>query len=261
MIKFQSIVSGSSGNCILFCCNNTKIIIDCGISGKKFTAYLNDMDIDPKEINKILVTHEHIDHACGVGVISRKFDIPVLASQGTWEGMTIGEIREENKHTFSGNKGIEVNDILITPFDIPHDAIQPTGYVIEAEGKKLAIATDIGHITDSVIKSLTGCESVILEANYDEHMLYTGPYPQNLKERISGTKGHLSNKDAGALAIHLVQNGTKNIMLGHLSNENNSPEIAFSEVARELEFGGIKVGKDVMLSVAPRYDVSENICK
>ncbi|MEE1043579.1 MAG: MBL fold metallo-hydrolase, partial [Clostridia bacterium] len=222
-----------------------------------------ERDFDPikQEINKILVTHEHIDHACGVGVISRKFDIPVLASQGTWEGMTIGEIREENKHTFSGNKGIEVNDILITPFDIPHDAIQPTGYVIEAVGKKLAIATDIGHITDSVIKSLTGCESVILEANYDEHMLYTGPYPQNLKERISGTKGHLSNKDAGALAIHLVQNGTKNIMLGHLSNENNSPEIAFSEVARELEFGGIKVGKDVMLSVAPRYDVSENICK
>lgn len=261
MIKFQSIVSGSSGNCILFCCNNTKIIIDCGISGKKFTAYLNDMDIDPREINKILVTHEHIDHTCGVGIISRKFDIPVFASRGTWNSMSVGEIKEENKSMFSNNKGFEIGDILVTPFDIPHDALQPTGYIIEAEGKRFAIATDIGHITESVKNSLTRCDSVILEANYDEHMLYTGHYPQSLKERISGNKGHLSNKDAGELAVYLVQNGTKNIMLGHLSNENNSPEIAFSEVARELEFRGIKVGKDVMLSVAPRYNISENIYK
>ena len=261
MIRFQSIVSGSSGNCILFCYNNTKIIIDCGISGKKFTAYLNDMGIAPTEINNILVTHEHIDHTCGVGIISRKFDIPVLASCGTWDGMEIGNISDKNRHEFSNNKALEIGDISVTPFDIPHDAFQPTGYIIEAAGKRFAIATDIGNVTDDVANSLSGCEAVILEANYDEHMLYTGPYPQKLKERIAGNKGHLSNKDAGNLAIHLVKNGTKNIMLGHLSNENNSPEIAFSEVARELEFSGIRVGKDVMLSVAPRYDISENIYK
>lgn len=261
MIKFQSIVSGSSGNCILFCCNKTKILIDCGISGKKITAYLNDMGINPCEIDKILVTHEHIDHTNGVGIISRKFDIPVLASEGTWEGMEIGKIKDENMFWFAKNKTFDIGDVRITPFDIPHDAMQPTGYVIEAEGRKVAIATDIGHITDTVTDSLTGCEAVILEANYDEHMLQSGPYPQNLKKRISGKNGHLANKDAGTLAAYLAKNGTKHIMLGHLSNENNSPEIAFSEVARELDFGGIQVGKDVMLSVAPRYDISENIIK
>lgn len=261
MIKFQSIVSGSSGNCIFFCCNNTKILIDCGISGKKITAYLNDMGIDPCEIDKILVTHEHIDHTSGVGIISRKFDIPILASEGTWDGMEIGKIKDENMFWFDKNKSFEIGDIKINPFDIPHDAFQPTGYIIEAEGKKFAVATDIGHITDTVEESLTGCDAVILEANYDEHMLLTGPYPQNLKMRISGKNGHLANKDAGTLATYLAKNGTRHIMLGHLSNENNSPEIAFSEVARELDFGGLQVGKDVMLSVAPRYDISENIIK
>lgn len=261
MIKFQSIVSGSSGNCTLVCCNNTKILIDCGISGKKITAYLNDIGIDPCEINRILVTHEHIDHTNGVGIMSRKFDIPILASEGTWSGMDIGKIADENRQIFSKNKSMEIGDIKITPFDIPHDAMQPTGYVLEAEDKKFALATDIGHITNEVVKSLTGCDAVILESNYDEHMLQTGPYPQNLKVRISGAKGHLANKDAGTLATYLAKNGTKHIMLGHLSNENNSPEIAFSEVAREMEFSGILPGKDVKLSVAPRYDISENIFK
>ena len=261
MIKFQSIVSGSSGNCILFCCNNTKILIDCGISGKKITAYLNDIGVDPREINRILVTHEHIDHTTGVGIMSRRYNIPVLASEGTWEGMEIGNIADENINSFRKSEFIEIGDIRVKPFDIPHDANQPTGYLIEAEGRKFAVATDIGYISDSVVESLTGCNAVILESNYDEHMLQTGPYPQNLKNRIAGNKGHLANKDAGELATYLAKNGTKHIMLGHLSNENNSPEIAFSEVARELEFGGLQVGKDIMLSVAPRYDVSENIIK
>ena len=261
MIKFQSIVSGSSGNCTLVCCNKTKILIDCGISGKKVTAYLNDMGISPCEIDRILVTHEHIDHTNGVGILSRKFNIPIIASEGTWAGMEIGKISEENQEIFLKNKSMEIGDFKITPFEIPHDAMQPTGYVIEAENKKFAVATDIGHITNTVTDNLVGCDAVILEANYDEHMLQTGPYPQKLKTRISGSKGHLANKDAGNLATYLAKNGTKHIMLGHLSNENNSPEIAFSEVARELEFGGMQPGKDVMLSVAPRYDISENIFK
>lgn len=261
MIRFQSIVSGSSGNCILFCCKNTKILIDCGISGKKITAYLNDMGIDPYEIDRLLITHEHIDHTTGAGIISRKFNIPILASEGTWAGMEIGKISDENKYCFAKNRVFEIGDIKVTPFDIPHDAYQPTGYILEAEGQKFAVATDIGHITHTVEDSLTGCDAVILEANYDEHMLQTGPYPQDLKKRIAGKNGHLANKDTGTLATYLAKNGTRHIMLGHLSNENNSPEIAFSEVARELEFGGLQVGKDIMLSVAPRYDVSENIVK
>ncbi|MBQ7953188.1 MAG: MBL fold metallo-hydrolase [Clostridia bacterium] len=261
MIRFQSIVSGSSGNCTLICSNKTKILIDCGISGKKITAYLNDMGINPCEIDRILVTHEHIDHTNGVGILSRKFNIPIVASEGTWEGMEIGKIPDENRIVFGKSQPLEIGDIKITPFDIPHDAMQPTGYVMEYENKKFAVATDIGHITDSVVRNLVGCDAILLESNYDDHMLQTGPYPMHLKRRIAGAKGHLANKDAGTLAIYLAKNGTRQIMLGHLSNENNSPEIAFSEVARELEFGGLQPGKDIMLSVAPRYDVSENMFK
>ena len=175
--------------------------------------------------------------------------------------MNIGKISEENKQVFTKNTSFEIGDVCITPFEIPHDALQPTGYIFHAEGKKIALATDMGHVTSSVADNLTGCDAVILEANYDDHMLQVGPYPQKLKARISGKKGHLANKDSGSLAAYLAKNGTKNIMLGHLSNENNSPEIAFSEVARELEFGGMKIGKDVKLSVAPRYDISENLFK
>ena len=261
MITFQSIVSGSSGNCTIICSNNTKILIDCGISGKKITAYLNDMGICPEEIDRILVTHEHIDHTKGIGILSRKFNIPILASEGTWEGMEIGDIEESNILKFTKNLSFEIGDIKITPFDIPHDALQPTGFVLETQGQKLAIATDIGHISNSVVKNLTGCNGVLLEANYDEHLLQTGPYPPHLKSRISGNKGHLANKEAGSLACYLAKNGTKRIMLGHLSNENNSPEIAFCEVARELEFNGFQPGKDVFLSVAPRYSISDNILK
>lgn len=261
MIKFQSIVSGSSGNCTLVCTDKTKILIDCGISGKKITAYLNDMGINPEELNSIFVTHEHVDHTSGVGILSRKFNIPIIASEGTWAGMEIGKVSDENRVVFSKLSPIEIGDVRISPFEIPHDANQPTGYLFETNGKKFAIATDIGHITDNVLKNLYGCDAVLLESNYDEHMLQTGPYPLYLKNRIAGLKGHLANKDAGTLATNLAKNGTKQIMLGHLSNENNSPEIAFSEVARNLEFAGMQIGKDVMLSVAPRYDVSENIFK
>ena len=261
MIKFQSIVSGSSGNCTLLCTDNTKILIDCGISGKKITAYLNDMGIDPREIDRILVTHEHTDHTNGIGVLSRKYSIPVIASEGTWAGMSIGEIPQENKMIFSSCASIQISDITITPFDIPHDANQPTGYVLQTQDKRLAVATDIGHITNTVVAALTGCDGVILEANYDEHLLQTGPYPYHLKKRIAGKKGHLENRDAGTLASYLAKNGTKRIMLGHLSNENNSPEIAFSQVARELDLNGFHPGTDIMLSVAPRYNISENILK
>ena len=174
MINFRSIVSGSSGNCSIFSDGETNILIDCGLSGKKITAFLNEMEVDPHEINGILVTHEHIDHTSGVGVFSRKYDIPVIASKGTWEGMEIGKIEDKNKIAFSKNEPMCIGGICVTPFDIPHDANQPTGFLIEKNGKRYAVATDMGYITDEVIDTLSGCTAVILEANYDEQMLKNG---------------------------------------------------------------------------------------
>lgn len=259
MTRFCTLVSGSSGNAVFLSHNGTNILIDCGISGKKIAACLENIGVHASELDYILVTHEHIDHIQGVGVLSRRFDIPIVASCGTWRGMTIGDIADKNIKMFSENKQMDIGGIGVTPFDIPHDANQPTSYRFDVGNKCFAVATDIGHINDDLKKCVSGCEMAVLEANYDEQMLKNGAYPYPLKKRISGTHGHLCNDDAGALAVHMVENGTKHIMLGHLSKENNIPNLAFTTVARILEINGICVGTDVSMQVAPRYDVSPMI--
>lgn len=254
--KLCTLVSGSSGNSVFLSHNGTNVLIDCGISGKQAAICLSEINIEPSSIDYILVTHEHSDHTQGVGILSRRFDIPVVASKGTWNGMLIGNVAPKNMIAFENNCQMDIGGIGVTPFDIPHDASQPTGYRFDLGEKCVAVATDIGHINDSVKASISGCEAVILEANYDADMLENGPYPYYLKCRIGGQHGHLCNDDAGELAAHLVKCGTKTIMLGHLSKENNSERVAFCTVEKALELSGIKVGKDVLMSVAPRYNAS-----
>jgi len=256
MTRFCTLISGSSGNATFLSHNNTNILIDCGVSGKQIANYLSTINVSPHDIDYILVTHEHIDHTQGVGVLSRRFDIPIIASGGTWNKMLIGEIPDKNKIIFTDRKQIDVGGIGVTPFDIPHDAEEPTSYRFEIGNKYFAVATDIGHINDSIKACVCGCETVILEANYDEAMLINGPYPYPLKKRISGSHGHLCNDDTAVLATYMVQNGTKNILLGHLSKENNTKDKAFVTVARELDLNGINVGKDVNMQVASRYETS-----
>ena len=258
MTRLCTLVSGSSGNSIFISHNGTNILVDCGVSGRQLQQSLSQINVSSSDIDFILVTHEHTDHAKGVGVMSRRFGIPVVASRGTWNGMRscVGSIAAENMIAFDENSQMDIGGIGVTPFDIPHDAAQPTGYKFDLGAKKIAVATDIGHITPDVERALKGCETVVLEANYDEDMLEHGPYPYYLKRRIGGKHGHLCNNDAGSMAASLVRNGTHTIILGHLSKENNSEEVAFSTVARILDFGGIRVAKDVRLSVAPRYCAS-----
>ena len=255
-MKFRTLVSGSSGNAALFSNNNTNILIDCGISAKRLIPLLCEAEVRPEDLNCILVTHEHSDHIMGVGVLSRKFGIPVVASEGTWHGMNLGNIDEKNIIKFNNCSDFNISDVTVTPFEIPHDANMPTGYVLEYNGKRYAVATDMGHITKNIAETIKGCHSVILEANYDENMLISGSYPLNLKKRIAGKYGHLCNDDTARLASYLIKNGTEKIILGHLSNENNTAETAFNTVASSLEFDGIKVGETALLSVAPRYKLS-----
>lgn len=259
MIQFRTLVSGSSGNAVLLSYNRVNLLIDCGVSGKQITSSLSAMDIAPADISYILVTHEHIDHTKGVGILSRRYNIPVVASDGTWRNMEIGKIAPDNRISFSDYSQMDIGGIGVTPFEIPHDAAMPTGYRFDIGSQSFAVATDMGHITDSTKKVLAGCDYVVLEANYDEMMLEHGRYPYPLKRRIGSRKGHLCNDDAGVFSKFLVENNTKHIILGHLSNENNSPEKAFETVARELEFADMKVGSDILLSIAPRYSVSSNI--
>lgn len=254
MSALCTLVSGSSGNAALLSHKGVNILIDCGISGKQAALCLCDIGKRPENIHYILVTHEHTDHIKGVGILSRRYDIPVIASEGTWRGMDIGNISSKNRIAFKSNSEFELGEILVKPFSIPHDAMQPTGYCFDLGNKKVALATDIGHVSPEVEGALLGCEVIILESNYDAYMLENGPYPQYLKQRIRSNHGHLCNDDAGDFAAHLVKTGTKKIILGHLSKENNSETAARKTVMRALARYGIKVGADVLLDVAPRYN-------
>ncbi len=257
VMNFCSLRSSSGGNSEVAFTDKTKILIDCGISGKAALCCLADINIAPNELSAIVVTHEHTDHVRGVGVLCRKLHIPIYASEGTWYAMEheIGAIPEECIRVFS-ETDFEIGDIAVHPFKIPHDAAEPCGYAFSADTGSAAVATDMGCIDEGVLDALSGCETVLLEANHDFNMLTMGSYPFPLKNRIKGRLGHLSNDDAAKMAAELARRGTKNILLGHLSRENNYPPLAYNTVKNVLESEGAEVGRDVMLGVAARDRVT-----
>lgn len=259
MLKLYSIISGSSGNCSLITDGKTNILIDCGTSGKRATDALAKIGINDKTLNAIVVTHEHTDHTKGVGVLSRRLSLPVYATSGTHEHQSLSGINESLVKKITTDVTFEIGSIEVTPFAIPHDANEPCGYVFVAGGERVAIATDIGAMSDRLFSRLAGCQSVLLESNHDVDMLKFGDYPYALKQRILSDVGHLSNKAAAAAALELVKNGTKHIMLGHLSDKNNTPDIAQMVTYCHLAENGISVGDDVTLQVAERYKITEFI--
>lgn len=236
MFKFCSLYSGSSGNSLLLETPDTKILIDAGESAKKTVDALSSLDIDVNDIDAILVTHEHSDHVKGLGTISKKYDIPVYANSKTWDAMPEQEnkIIDKNKKKFQMCDKFEINDLKIIPFEIPHDAANPCGFNIFYDNQKISIATDIGHMTSKIIHGLEDSSFILLEANYDPNILKCSKYPYPLKQRIAGPNGHLANSDAGKTISYLINSGLKNVMLGHLSKENNFPELAYKTVVDEL---------------------------
>lgn len=235
MLQFCSLYSGSSGNCSLVKTDTTNILIDAGESTKKIVENLEFIKIDPSSIDSILVTHEHSDHIKGLGTFSKKFNIPVYANKETWNAMQKQreKIAESNIKIFDFNK-FSIGDIEIVPFSIPHDAANPCGFNLYHKNKKMSIATDIGHMNDKIINNLMDSSFLLLEANYQPEVLKCSSYPYLLKQRISGPNGHLSNIDAGKTISFLVKHGLRNVMLGHLSEENNFPELAYKTVLEEL---------------------------
>lgn len=188
MFNFCSLYSGSSGNCLLVETSNTKILIDAGESAKKITSALSLSNIEPDQIDAILVTHEHSDHVKGLGTFSKKYDIPVYANSKTWDAMPEQsfKIAEKNIQKFTIEENFEIGDLKIHPFKIPHDAANPCGFNLIYENNKISIATDIGHMTSNIVHKLENSLFVLLEANYDPEILKCSPYPYLLKKRIAG---------------------------------------------------------------------------
>lgn len=258
MLKFCSLYSGSSGNSLFVQSNNTKILIDCGTSAKKIETALDNIDIDITDIDAILVTHEHSDHIQGLGTISKKHDIPVFANCETWEAMENqrNKMTSNNIKTFENNTEFHIGNLQIVPFSTPHDAVNPCGFSICSGTKKISIATDLGHIDENIFSNIKDSKFMLLEANYEPEILKVSNYPYSLKQRIAGPHGHLSNIEAGKTISNLFGKELKEVMLGHLSKENNFPEMAYKTVAEELIHNNIDTN-DIKISVANRLAPSK----
>lgn len=253
-LRFCPLFSGSSGNALYVGFEGTHLLIDAGMSGAKITSELARIGLSPEQLTAILITHEHSDHITGAGILSRKYDLPIFANEGTWEAMRakLGNISEKNIRVFETGIDFPIDTFSITPFAIPHDAAEPVGYALCVQDLKLSIATDLGTIKESWLKHIEGSDLVLLESNHDVDMLKASRYRYELKRRILGSKGHLSNDSAGKAAAELYKRGVRAIILGHLSGENNFPELAYQSVCCVLQEEGIEPGFDMMLSVASR---------
>ena len=217
LLDFVPLFSGSSGNSLYLRMGQTRLLVDAGLPGKRITDELSRIEVAPASLDAILVTHEHSDHVQGVGILSRRFHLPIYATEGTWRGMEtkIGKIAPENRRVLMGGRDFFLGDVNVMPFDIPHDAEEPVGYAFEAGGIKAAVATDLGHLSEDWLSWLPGCDLLLLESNHDPDMLAAGRYPYELQRRSRGAKGHLSNEDAGRAAVELAKCGARHIILGH----------------------------------------------
>lgn len=258
-ITFCPLCSGSSGNATYIACGRTRLLVDCGRSGRHIEQCLRSIGIDIRTINHILITHAHSDHIQSAALLSRRFNIPIHASIGTWKEMDHKQktkgVSTKNMRIFKTTEvllPLELDDLQAVFFPIPHDASDPVGYRITNGDQSVAVATDLGHINTTLEQNLAGVSLLLLESNYDIPMLRNGPYPAELKRRILGDRGHLSNNSAGEFAVKLIQSGTKEIMFGHLSKENNRPDIAYNTVVQILRANRILPQKDAEVFMALR---------
>ncbi len=257
MTKFLTLFSSSSGNSLLISNDDTNILVDAGVSASKIVRALDEVGILPEEIDAILVTHEHSDHTSGIRVLSKKYNTPVFATSSTMSLIlkSAPDIPAGCIHIITNSNVYDIRSMRIKPFVTPHDSASSVGYAIESDGRKYAVCTDTGTITKAMLSNLAGCEAVLIEANHDVQMLESGPYPYVLKKRILSDEGHLSNDKCAWLATQLAIWGTKRILLGHLSEQNNTPGKAFECVRKSLEKNGFTLDRDVILKVAPKDEI------
>ena len=249
---FCTLYSGSSGNATYVGDRQNGILIDVGKNAKQTTLALESLGLSPDAVRAIFLTHEHSDHISGLRVFANRHHIPVYASLGTLEYL------DEHGHlagdfpVYQMVRAADIGDFHITCFHTSHDCAEGMGYtIVLPSGKQVSVATDLGIMTEEVLHGIRGSRTILLESNHDLGMLFNGPYPYLLKQRISSETGHLNNDDAASAARELVETGTQQLILGHLSRENNLPELAFQTTASMLKAAGAAVGADYRLDVAP----------
>lgn len=240
-MRFSVLASGSTGNAFFLETDKTKLLVDAGLSGKKLDELFASIAVEPKELDGILVTHEHSDHIKGLGIYARKYDLPIYANDKTWQAMekSIGEIKTEQKFHFEANSVKTFGDMDVESFSVSHDAADPMFFTFHTNRKKVALVTDLGYVSERIKKTIEGANAYIFEANHDVSMLQMGRYPWNIKQRILGDYGHVSNEDCGLALSEIISNKTECVYLAHLSKENNVKELARMSVDQVLQERGI----------------------
>ena len=248
-LKYSVLASGSTGNVTYLETPEHKILIDAGLSGKKINDLMHRINRDLSDVDSLFVTHEHSDHVRGVGVLARKYGLDVYANEGTWNAMEhkIGQVPVEQKHLFAPDKVMDLGDMDVESFAVSHDAAQPQFYQVHHNGKAFCVLTDTGYVSERVAKTIGDADAYLMECNHDMEMLRMGPYSWSLKQRIIGDEGHLSNEDGANAMMAVISRKTKQIYLGHRSQENNMRSLAHLTVATMLKEHDLGVEHDFHL--------------
>lgn len=259
MARFCSLFSSSSGNSTFIGTSKRGILIDAGVSAKRLKDALNGRGISPETIGGIFITHEHTDHIKAVRVFCSQFGTPVYATCGTLKAMEEEGILNGKFPFYEiDEKGTEINDMFVSSFSTPHDSNESCGYrIILPDERKIAVATDIGHMTDIIRDGIRGCDLVMLESNHDIGMVQNGEYPYYLKRRILSDRGHLSNIACAEEAKELIKSGTTRLFLGHLSRDNNMPALAYETTYSSIYETGAVIDKDYLLTVNPEENTED----
>ena len=256
-MDFFSVASGSSGNCICLGSDQCHVMIDAGISGKRIEEGMNTYDYTTSDMDGVLITHEHSDHIQGLGVVARKYGLPIYATKGTADAIlqssSVGKIDPSLFHVIEAGKTFFIGNLEIYPMSISHDAADPVAYLVSDGRHRVGIVTDLGYYDADIVSHMEGLDALLLEANHDIHMLQVGAYPYPLKQRILGERGHLSNETSGQLLGQILHDGMQHILLGHLSKENNYDELAYETVRLEISLGDNPYrGNDFPIEVVKR---------
>lgn len=257
-VQACTLISGSSGNSLILSHEESRIMLDAGASGRRLLQELKAVDVDPNTIDALFLSHEHSDHACGIVTMASRFNIPVYAHEDSWATIKLSDRQRATiqvNYIMDGDV-IEVGPWKIYPFATYHDSHASLAFKFDAGDRTVSVLTDTGHVDERMFAAMRGSDLVFIESNYDESMLWNGPYPWPLKRRIASKHGHLSNLHAATTIMRLHKDGTENFILTHLSENNNTPELAYETVASCLRDQGLELSEDVFLHLAPRYEAS-----